>query len=61
MTETTRVPTRLITAPITQNMVREGGECLVEYESPEIIATYSEDELTEEAAVCCTYSSTPID
>jgi hypothetical protein len=27
----------------------------MEYESPEIIATYLEDELTEEAAVCTGY------
>jgi hypothetical protein len=27
----------------------------MEYESPEIIATYSEDELTAEAAVSMTY------
>jgi hypothetical protein len=27
----------------------------MEYESPEIIATYLEDELTEEAAVCTFY------
>ena len=27
----------------------------MEYESPEIIATYLEDELTEEAAVCTHY------
>ena len=29
----------------------------MEYESPEIIATYLEDELTEEAAVCTGYGN----
>jgi hypothetical protein len=29
----------------------------MEYESPEIIATYVEDELIDEAAVCTTYGN----
>ena len=29
----------------------------MEYESPEVLATYREDELTEEAAVCCKYGN----
>jgi hypothetical protein len=29
----------------------------VEYESPEIIATYVEDELAADAAVCTTYGT----
>ena len=31
----------------------------MEYESPEIIATYLEDELTAEAAVCTFYCEKP--
>ncbi len=30
----------------------------MDYESPEVLATYSEDELSEEAAVCVSYGQT---
>jgi hypothetical protein len=32
----------------------------MEYETPEVLATYTEDELTAEAAVCCKYNFTPV-
>jgi hypothetical protein len=33
----------------------------MEYESPEILASYSEDELTAEAAVAMQYNTIPTD
>jgi hypothetical protein len=33
----------------------------MDYETPQVLATYAEDELTADAAVCCVYSNTPID
>jgi hypothetical protein len=33
----------------------------MDYQTPEVLATYAEEELTAEAAVCTIYSSTPID
>ena len=32
----------------------------MDYETPEVLATYTEEELVEEAAVCCKYSITPV-
>jgi hypothetical protein len=32
----------------------------MEYESPEVIATYSEEELISEAAVCTKYGQLPV-
>ena len=33
----------------------------MDYEIPEVLASYAEDELTADAAICCIYSDTPID
>ena len=33
-------------------------EGTLDYETPAVLATYSEDELTADAAVCCTYAIT---
>jgi hypothetical protein len=30
----------------------------MDYESPEILASYAEEELVEEAAICCRYADT---
>ena len=36
-------------------------ETFVDYESPEILASYADGELVEEAAVCTRYCNFPID
>ncbi len=33
----------------------------MDYETPEVLATYAEDELTADAAVCCRYTDSVID